>query len=132
MSTNPFPTITPNTSTSPIPSFGPRQVSLLKSTPLPLSIPTNPASTYISPPTTLNMPVPCYSDATLPVFLLMPMGMIDNNSKIVSYDMSLGLSIVNQAALDLAIMKQKMCIFTQLSMWWSPHSILCCFSLSSS
>ena len=58
--TNTFPAIAPNTSTSPIPSFGPHQASLPKSTPLPPSIPTNLASTYISPLTTPDMPKLCY------------------------------------------------------------------------
>ena len=51
MSTNPFPAIAPNTSMSPIPLFGPHQASPPKSTPSLPSIPTNPASAYISPPT---------------------------------------------------------------------------------
>ena len=119
-STNPFPAIAPNTSTSPIPSFGPRQASPPKSTPPPPSIPTNPASAYISPPTTPDTPEPCYSDATSPASSASPptpTGMIDDNVKIVSHDMSPGLSIANQAALDFAIMKQKMFAFAQPSMW---------------
>lgn len=40
---------------------------------------------------------------------------IDDNVKIVSHDMSPGLSIANQAALDFAIIKQK--AFAQPSMW---------------
>ena len=38
--------------------------------------------------------------------------MIDDNVKIVLHNMSPGLSIANQAALDFAIIT-----FTQLSMW---------------
>jgi hypothetical protein len=49
-STNPFPTIAPNISTSPIPSFGPHQASPPKSTPPPPLIPTNPAKAYLTPP----------------------------------------------------------------------------------
>jgi len=43
--------------------------------------------------------------------------MIDDNVKIVSHDTSPGLSIAKQAALDFAIMKQKMFAFAQPSEW---------------
>jgi hypothetical protein len=56
-STNPFPAITPNTSTSPITSFGPCQASLPKFTPPP-SISINPAKAYLTPPTTPDTPEP--------------------------------------------------------------------------
>jgi hypothetical protein len=40
-----------------------------------------------------------------------PVGMINNNIKIVSHDTYPGLSTVEQAALDFAVMKQKMFAF---------------------
>jgi hypothetical protein len=51
-SANPFPAIAPNTSTSPNPSFGPRQASPLKFTPPSPSIPTHPEKAYLTPLTT--------------------------------------------------------------------------------
>jgi hypothetical protein len=119
-SANPFPAIAPNTSTSPIPSFGPRQASPPKPTPPPPSIPKHPASAYLTPPTTPDTPEPCYSDTTSPTSSASPptpTGMIDDNVKIVSHDTSPGLSIAQQAALDYAIMKQKMFAFAQPSKW---------------
>ena len=41
----------------------------------------------------------------------MPTGVIDDNVKIVSHDSSLGLLIAYRAALDFAIMKQRMFAF---------------------
>jgi hypothetical protein len=40
-----------------------------------------------------------------------PVGMINDNIKIVSHDTYPGLSTVEQAALDFAVMKQKMFAF---------------------
>jgi hypothetical protein len=56
--TNPHPALAPNTSSSPIPPFDPRQASLPKSTPPP-PMPINPASAYVSPPATLDTPGGC-------------------------------------------------------------------------
>jgi hypothetical protein len=119
-STNPFPAIAPNSSTSPIPSFGPRQASPPKSTPPPPSIPTNPAKAYLSPPTTPDTPEPSYSESTSPASSVSPqtpVGMIDDTVKIVSHETYPGLSIVEQAALDFAVMKQKMFAFAAPSKW---------------
>jgi len=116
-STNPFPAVAPNTSTSPIPSFGPRQASPPRVTPPP---PTNLAHAYLTPPTTPDTPEPCYSDTTSPTSSASPptpTGMIDDNVKIATGESSPALSIANQAALDYAIMKQKMFAFAQPSRW---------------
>ena len=43
--------------------------------------------------------------------------MIDDNVKIVFHEFSPGLLIAKQAALDFAIMKQKIFAFTQPSKW---------------
>jgi len=43
--------------------------------------------------------------------------MIDDCVKIVSHDLYLGLSIVEQAALNFAVMKQKMFAFATPSKW---------------
>jgi hypothetical protein len=45
-------------------------------------------------------------------------GVIDDTIKIVSHDTYPNLSTVEQAALDLAIMKQKMFAFSAPSKWW--------------
>ena len=66
MSTNPFLAITPNTSMSPIPLFGPQSASPPKLTPPP-QIQTNIINTYIATtPTTPDTPDPCYLELTLP------------------------------------------------------------------
>jgi hypothetical protein len=44
--------------------------------------------------------------------------MIDNTVKIVSHESYPGLSIVEQAAFDFAVMKQKMFAFAVPSKWW--------------
>jgi hypothetical protein len=44
-------------------------------------------------------------------------GMIDDTIKIVSHDIYLGLSIVEQVALDFAMMKQKMFTSATSSKW---------------
>jgi Cyclin, N-terminal domain len=119
-SANPFPAIAPNTSTSPIPSFGPRQASPPKSTPPPPSIPTHPAKAYLTPPTTPDTPEPSYSQSTSPASSVSPqtpVSMIDDSVKIVSHDTYPNLSIVEQAALDFAVMKQKMFAFAAPSKW---------------
>jgi len=46
-----------------------------------------------------------------------PAGMIDDTIKIVSHDTYPGLSIVEQVALDFAIMKQKMFAFAPPAKW---------------
>jgi hypothetical protein len=46
-----------------------------------------------------------------------PAGMIDDNNKIMLHNTSPGLSIASCAALDFAIMKQKMFAFAQPSKW---------------
>jgi hypothetical protein len=43
--------------------------------------------------------------------------MIDDNVRIVSHDTYPGLSIVEQAALDFAVMKQNMFAFAAPSKW---------------
>ena len=115
-STNTFPAITPNTNTSPILSFGSRRASPPKSTPPPPSMPTNPA-TY-SPPAQPHPICPNHpTRLRLLRFFSLAAGMIDDCVKIVSHDLYLGLSIVEQAAHDFAIMKQKMFAFTAPSKW---------------
>jgi hypothetical protein len=119
-STNPYPALAPNTSTSPIPSFGPRQASPPKYTPPPPPIPIHTASAYVSPPATPDTPGQSYSESTSPASSVSPqtpIGLIDESVKIVSHEISPGLSIANQVALDFAIMKQKMFAFAQPSEW---------------
>src|ERR1700692_3653026 len=103
MSANLFPTIAPNPSTSPIPSFGQRQVSLPKPhchphqyqstqqvhTSLPLPLRSHATSSDTTSPT---------SSASLPT----PTGMINDTVKIVSCHTSPGLLIAQQVALDYA------------------------------
>ena len=59
-SANPFPAVALNNSTSPIPLFSPRHVSLLKPTPSPPQIHHHhPSSAHTSPSSTLDTPSPC-------------------------------------------------------------------------
>jgi hypothetical protein len=114
-STNPFPAIAPNTNTT----FGPRQASPPKSTPLLRQYPPNP-QTHTSHPTTPDTPAPSYSESTSPassVSSQTPAGMIDDTIKIVSHSTYPGLSIVEQVALDFAVMKQKMFTFAAPAKW---------------
>jgi hypothetical protein len=107
-STNPFPAAAPNTSTSPIPLFGPPQASPPKLTPPPSSIPTHLAGAYLTPE-------PCYLESTSPASsasLQTPSGVIDDTVNIVSRDTYPNLSIAEQTALNFTIMKQKMFAFS--------------------
>jgi len=112
-------TIVPNTSTSPIPSFAPRQSSPPK--PIPLSsIPHNPSQAYITPPTTPDTPSPCRSNSTSPASSASPptpTGMIDDGVKIVSHERSPGMPISAHAAIEYASMKQKMFAFAAPCVW---------------
>jgi hypothetical protein len=80
--------------------------------PPPPSIPTHPAKAYLTPPPDTSEPL--YSQSTSPASSVSPqtpVSMIDNSVKIVSHNTYPGLSIVEQAALDFAVMKQKMFAF---------------------
>jgi len=108
-------TIVPNTSTSPIPSFAPRQSSPPR--PIPLS---NHIHAYITPPTTPDTPSPCRSNSTSPASSASPptpTGMIDDSVKIVSHDRSPGMTIPGHAAMEYALMKQKMFAFATPCVW---------------
>ena len=126
-------TIVPNTSTSPIPSFAPRQSSPPK--PIPLSsILHNPSQAYIAPhharhTIALSIELPPASSASPPT----PTGIIDDGVKIVSHERSPGMPISAHAAMEYASMKQKMFAFVAgfrlyicpfLSMSFFRHQLL--------
>lgn len=122
-STNLFPAIAPNNSTSPIPSFSPRHTSPPKPTPLPPQIHhhQNPQSAYISPPSTPDMPSPSPSDLTSPASSALPstpMGMVNDNVTIVDHHNFLGLSIQKpQDHMEAEMLKQQMFAFAAPSIW---------------
>ena len=122
-STNLFPAIAPNNSTSPIPSFSPRHASPPKPTPSPPQIHhhQNPQSAYISPPSTPDTPSPSRSNLTSPAssaLLPMPTGMVNDNVVIVNHHNFLGLSIQKpQDHMEAAMLKQQMFTFAAPSVW---------------
>ena len=125
-STNPFPAIALNNSTSPIPSFGPRHASPPKPTPSPPQIHhhhSNASSAYMSPPSTPDTPSPCRSDSTSPASSASPptpTGMVDDSAAIVEpNDNSPGLLIKKpkESHMEQAVLKQKMFAFAAPSIW---------------
>jgi hypothetical protein len=78
-----------------------------------------------------DTPEPSYSELTSPASSVSPqtlVGMINDTVKIVSCESYPGLSIVEQAALDFAVMKQKMFAFAAPHLFGilphTPHSQL--------
>ncbi|KIM71483.1 hypothetical protein PILCRDRAFT_17032 [Piloderma croceum F 1598] len=82
--------------------------------PLPRQYPQTLQKHTSHPPTTPDTPEPSYSESMSPASSVSPqmlVGMIDDTVKIVSHESYLGLSIVEQVALNFAMIKQKMFAF---------------------
>jgi hypothetical protein len=114
MSTHPFPTIAPNHKYKSNLPFRPLS-SVYTNIPLPTQYPTNPTKAYLTLSTTPDTPKPSYSESMSLALLVSPdtVGMIYDSIKNVSHDTYLGLSTVEQVALDFAMTKQNMFTFTK-------------------
>jgi len=108
----------PNSSTSPIPSFGQRYPSPPK--PVQPPPPGTAAAPYGSPPATPDTPSSCTSTTTSPTSTASPttpVGIVDLSAQIVSEDSSPGLAIRTEKAPTVHPLKAKMFAFAIPSVW---------------